>query len=972
MVANWLKTRPVSSGNSPFASFPRFGLRIRLMFVMVVSFLIAGIAANLIYVFGLPFLGLPGYLKIETESMRQWVTTSSRVKSEHLTRWMLNRIEDAQRSVSVAASSSDLDHLVRTMASMGSEGRPAPGVFPSLIASEVAQFRYFLSVSIFSVGSGALVTTTDPLRLEERMAFLPAASYPRYSIEKRGTKMVFVVLIERETVSGLPVLFSFIADLEPALADYFYDSLDSVLNLDTYLLDADMNLLFFASGNRARSGTDILPIQARDRTRLRSSRDGITIGNGRGGTLVVSYTDFLVEPVEGFGILVSAEEETALGRLNFNAFTIFGAMTAAIAIGICFAAFGLRKGLIPLEELRTTIDDFSNGRCVDSRPKYTTGEIGAISRAVFSMIAKIDGWKRELELEVLTRTKELLARNAIVRGMLSDSDQEAFGIAIGEIAKVTGAERGVILYYDGERRSHCAYFPASDADSPGASGVTKSESGDDGLADWALSENGKSYRYRLLRKIEEAGMASGYISIARMDADFDEAAKALFIAVTDGITPIISSRFSQSRQEFIRRLAEKALEKSERRLRTLFEESKDMIYTVNADDVFVEINAAGLHLLDCRNRFEAIGHGFADFVMNPEDRATFLDRMGKNGFVSDYEIVLKKTNGSFIYCLDTAQAVYDSTGKIIEIQGIVKDISERIRNEQELWKANLDLAESNLRLKKTQSLLIQQEKMASIGLLSAGIAHEINNPLGFLKSNYSSLVKFLQATQAAWQEVEAREGMDLAPTKAKYDLDYAFSEFPELIKESDDGFQRIMEIVKNLRNFARTGTENFGAYNLNAGLESTITVAWNEIKYVADLEKDLGTIPQIEANGNEINQVILNILVNAAQAIKGQKRSEKGKIGVRTLDEGESVVCEISDDGPGIPEEIQYRIFDPFFTTKEPGEGTGLGLSISYDIVVNKHRGALTVDSSPHHGTRFSIRLPVKHAETKSPSDEPE
>jgi signal transduction histidine kinase len=156
---------------------------------------------------------------------------------------------------------------------------------------------------------------------------------------------------------------------------------------------------------------------------------------------------------------------------------------------------------------------------------------------------------------------------------------------------------------------------------------------------------------------------------------------------------------------------------------------------------------------------------------------------------------------------------------------------------------------------------------------------------------------------------------------------------------------------------------------INTGFESTLVVAWNKIKYVADVRKDLNDVPQIHARGGEINQVILNILVNAAQAIADQNRSEKGVISVHTESNDEWVTMTIRDDGPGIPREILQKVFDPFFTTKEPGKGTGLGLSISYDIIVNKHKGKLSVKSLPGKGTVFIIALPVNG---EIPPDVPE
>jgi signal transduction histidine kinase len=256
--------------------------------------------------------------------------------------------------------------------------------------------------------------------------------------------------------------------------------------------------------------------------------------------------------------------------------------------------------------------------------------------------------------------------------------------------------------------------------------------------------------------------------------------------------------------------------------------------------------------------------------------------------------------------------------------------------------------------------MVQQEKLASIGQLAAGIAHEINNPVGFLKSNHAILQKYISKLREAWQLARAAAAPAIEEVEAKMDLSFVFSEFDTIFAESADGFSRIMRIVGNLKNFARLDQNgDFELYDVNGGIQSTLVVARNEIKYVADTRETFGELPQIKAKGGEINQVILNVLVNAAQAIEGQKRSDKGLIEIETELKGDRVRIAISDDGPGIPEAIRMRIFDPFFTTKEPGKGTGLGLSISYDIIVTKHGGRLAVESEPGQGTTFLIELPI-------------
>jgi len=402
------------------------------------------------------------------------------------------------------------------------------------------------------------------------------------------------------------------------------------------------------------------------------------------------------------------------------------------------------------------------------------------------------------------------------------------------------------------------------------------------------------------------------------------------------------------------------LAESERRFRTIFEGARDMIYTANAEDVVTSINAAGVALTGHRNKSEILGNKFSELVLNPDDREIFLRKLRDDRFVDDYEIILKAADGASVFCLENATTFKDDAGVIVEVHGIVKNISDRVESERQLWKANLELAETNLKLQATQLFMVQHEKLASIGQLAAGIAHEINNPLGFLKSNHAMLEKYFRSVRELWGEVAASPGTPLMASARLDKLDKLFSKADGVFAESNEGFARIMAIVANLKSFSRVDRSgDFEDYDLNVGIESTLTVAWNEIKYVAELKKELGELPPLRAKGGEINQVILNILVNAAQAIEGQKRKEKGSITIRTRTRAGRAILEIIDDGPGIPEAIRNRIFDPFFTTKEPGKGTGLGLSISYDIIVAKHMGAISVEEAKGGGTVFTIELPI-------------
>ena len=254
-------------------------------------------------------------------------------------------------------------------------------------------------------------------------------------------------------------------------------------------------------------------------------------------------------------------------------------------------------------------------------------------------------------------------------------------------------------------------------------------------------------------------------------------------------------------------------------------------------------------------------------------------------------------------------------------------------------------------LEAVRGQLFQQEKMASIGQLAAGVAHEINNPMGFITSNLGTLEKYMSKINEYLGIVES--GRDGASDRSRLKIDYVIKDSGQLITESLDGATRVKNIVNDLKNLARSDQADPVLFDLNSCLQGALNIACNEIKFMVTIEKQFGTIPEILCHPQQLSQVFINLLTNAGQAIEGH-----GSITVRSWSEGEYVFVSVADTGSGIPEEIRCRIFDPFFTTKEIGKGTGLGLSICFDII-QKHGGEITVDSAVGHGTTFTIRLPL-------------
>ncbi|MCG8569762.1 MAG: ATP-binding protein [Spirochaetes bacterium] len=408
---------------------------------------------------------------------------------------------------------------------------------------------------------------------------------------------------------------------------------------------------------------------------------------------------------------------------------------------------------------------------------------------------------------------------------------------------------------------------------------------------------------------------------------------------------------------------------------TLFELSGNIIYFSNLDGTINSINQAGLELFGFQKEEEIIGKSIIDYYLNKQDRIYFEDHIKQNGSIHDFELILEINNEKKIV-LESAVAIKDQSGKLVEIGSIIKNITEHINDKKVVLDMTVELSEAYEKMKELQSQLVNKEKMAGIGQLAAGVAHEINNPLGFIKSNHETLKKYIaeffqyqKILESFINKLSKNQSpiLQQAITKIiQYQTDHQISfinhDTEELLSEDQEGFERIITIIDNLKSFSRINSNReIEQKNFNQLIDTTLIVARNEYKYCAEIEKELGNLPQIEIVVGEINQVLLNIIVNAAQAINSQCEKERGVIKILTYAEKDHVICQIIDNGPGIEPDQLGQIFNPFFTTKEEGKGTGLGLNISYDIIVNKHKGELLVDSQLGKGTTFTIKIPIKY-----------
>lgn len=298
--------------------------------------------------------------------------------------------------------------------------------------------------------------------------------------------------------------------------------------------------------------------------------------------------------------------------------------------------------------------------------------------------------------------------------------------------------------------------------------------------------------------------------------------------------------------------------------------------------------------------------------------------------------------------------------------GLRNELVEHQRTELALKKEKEEQRSLIKKLEEAQNQLMQSDKLASIGQLAAGVAHEINNPIGYVFSNLGTLEKYVQdifslldsyeqaESSIANGEVRAR----LQVIKEKLDIVFLKEDLHALMNESKEGITRVKTIVQSLKDFAHADAADEWRYaDLHHGLDTTLNIVNNEIKYKADVIKEYGAIPQVECLPSQLNQVFMNLLVNAAHAIE-----QRGAITIRTGQQNDEVWVEISDTGKGIAPEYMQKIFDPFFTTKPVGKGTGLGLSLSYGII-QKHHGRIEVKSEVGKGTAFKVWLPVRHVD---------
>jgi PAS domain S-box-containing protein len=397
------------------------------------------------------------------------------------------------------------------------------------------------------------------------------------------------------------------------------------------------------------------------------------------------------------------------------------------------------------------------------------------------------------------------------------------------------------------------------------------------------------------------------------------------------------------------------LREAERKYRGIFDDAIFGIFQTTPEGLFLTMNAAAAGIFGYDSPEEMIASTSDishQLYVNPSQRDELKLALDQWGVIRKFECEVFRKDHSKIWLTVASRAIRQN-GVIVRYEGMCEDVTES---------------------KLLRSQLLQSQKLESVGQLAAGIAHEINTPtqyigdnVRFLKDAFQSLNKLLAGyerllTAAKASALSGEIMQEVSAAVADAEAPYLLEEIPKAIDQTLEGVTRVSQLVSAMKEFSHPGTKEKTPLDLNHAIQSTITVARNEWKYVADLETDFDpSLPLISCQPGEFNQVILNLIVNSAHAIAnvvGKSGSGKGKIRVQTRNCQDHLEIRICDTGSGIPEKVRARIFDPFFTTKEVGKGTGQGLAIARSVVVDKHGGTIHFETEDGKGTTFVIRLP--------------
>ncbi len=400
----------------------------------------------------------------------------------------------------------------------------------------------------------------------------------------------------------------------------------------------------------------------------------------------------------------------------------------------------------------------------------------------------------------------------------------------------------------------------------------------------------------------------------------------------------------------------------------LFEQIQIVMLTMSLDMSLTSLNPAAERLF-ARPASELLGRAFTT-VLDPYSHAKgvlMLERTLADGCVTEWELDHIQPHGPPVLVGYTTTVLRNEAGEAIGLGAVGHDLTAKMELTAKLAETNqqfegalLQLEKAHSQLKAAQTQLVQSEKMRSLGQMVAGVAHEINNPAGFVANNLTDLARRTPRLRALFDayaplksnaDSSQRAAIEQAETAAE--IEYLWQDLPDLVKESQDGIERIRQIVLALRNFARLDEAVLKVSDINEGLRNTLRIIRPQCKDRITITEELGELPKTLCYPGELNQVFLNLLINAVQAIEGQ-----GRIWVTSQYRHNVITVSIRDDGKGMDAVTLARLGEPFFTTKAVGSGTGLGLAICYGIV-ERHGGQLRFESASGRGTTAAVEIPV-------------
>ena len=428
-----------------------------------------------------------------------------------------------------------------------------------------------------------------------------------------------------------------------------------------------------------------------------------------------------------------------------------------------------------------------------------------------------------------------------------------------------------------------------------------------------------------------------------------------------------------------RRLAEEEIRRHRQELEELVaDRTAELLGMHHELEAFLENASVGIittsqqHIIRSNKKFAEMFEFGGENPLNHQTRELFPDEESfaslaavatpvlSRGESLEHEMEMCTMRGNRIWVQMIAY-VADPVNNKAGTWWLLQDRTEVRRVQAELQQNFERMKETNAKLEEAQSQLLQSEKMASIGQLAAGVAHEINNPIGFVSSNLGTLRRYVEGMfklldryeHVDRKQLPAALNQEIEGLRADLDMEFLKEDLPQLLDESDDGLTRVKKIVQDLKDFSRVDQSDWQDADLNAGLDSTLNVVMNEVKYKAEIVKQYSPLPTVRCRAAQLNQVFMNLIVNAAHAIP-----ERGVITLSTRQEGDWVCVSVRDTGCGMTEATMRRIFEPFFTTKPVGRGTGLGLSLSFSII-KKHGGRIEVESHPGEGSCFNVWIPI-------------